>query len=81
MPFSVTIDQKACLGRKDCIKVCEERVFGWEKAEGLGMVHKLRLQIESKGYQARVINEQACTGCMDCMQACPEGAIEVSPKD
>ena len=37
----------------------------------------MRLQIESRGYQAFVQHLEVYTACMACITACPEGAIEV----
>ena len=73
----VIIDNGLCLGKKSCITVCDPEVFGWQKATGVSMATKLKLMIESRGYQAVVENEGACTACMKCVQVCPEGAIEV----
>ena len=73
----VIIDAEVCTGKKDCFRVCKFKVFGWEKAKGVTFLTKVKLMIESKGFQAVVKNEHACTACMDCVQACPEGAITV----
>ena len=73
----VIIDAEVCTGKKDCFRVCKVKVFGWEKAKGVTFLTKVKLMIESKGFQAVVKNEHACTACMECVQACPEGAITV----
>ena len=73
----VTIDKNLCLGKKSCVEICRPKVFGWQKAEGVGLLTRAKLMIESGGYQAVVANAAACTACMDCVRACPEGAIEV----
>lgn len=73
----VTVDPAFCLGRKDCIVVCPEHVFGWRKAQDVGWATRIKLAIESRGYQAWVARPEACTACMACVAACPEGAIEV----
>ena len=75
----VLIDKDACLGRQDCIHVCEPAVFGYAKAKDVSFATKMKLMIESKGHQAFVENEAACTACMKCVEVCPEGAIEVIP--
>ena len=74
----VEIDSEICTGKKDCLKVCKEKVFGWEKAKKVKFLTKIKLIIESNGYQAFVKNEKNCTTCMDCVYACPEGAITVN---
>jgi len=76
---TVLIDKDLCLGKKDCIQVCEPQVFVWAKAQNVSFATKMKLMIESKGYQAFVENESACTACMKCVEVCPEGAIEVIP--
>ena len=73
----VSIDVEQCSGKKDCFRVCKVKVFSWEKAKGVTFLTKVKLMIESKGYQAFVKNESACTACLDCVHACPEGAITV----
>ena len=73
----VSIDVELCTGKKDCFRACKVKVFSWEKASGVPFLTKIKLMIESKGYQAVVRNESACTACLDCVQACPEGAITV----
>ena len=73
----VSIDVELCTGKKDCFRVCKVKVFSWEKAKDVTFLTKVKLMIESKGFQAVVKNEHACTACMDCVQACPEGAITV----
>ncbi len=77
MGVKVTVDENYCLGRKTCITVCPEGVFGWHRPPNVSFSTKLKLLIESRGYQAYVANEAACTACMACVATCPEGAIEV----
>lgn len=75
--YRVSIDRELCLGKKDCLAVCPEGVFGWQKATQVSFATKVKLMLESRGYQAFVENAAACTGCMKCVTACPEGAIDV----
>lgn len=75
----VTLDAELCLGHRDCIRVCPEGVFGWRKARNVGLGTRLKLLIESRGYQAWVARPEACTACMHCVSACPEAAIDVDP--
>lgn len=81
MKAKVRIDINACLGHKDCITVCPEEVFGWRKPPEASLALRLKLLIESRGYQAYVENEAACTACRMCVSVCPEGAIEVDAVD
>ena len=67
------------MGKKSCIAVCDTEVLGWTKAKDVSFAGRIKLMMESKGYQAFVQNEAACTACMRCVQVCPEGAIEVIP--
>lgn len=73
----VRLDSRLCLGHKDCITACPEGVFGWRRPPDVGLATRLKLLLESGGYQAFVADEQACTACMACVAVCPEGAIEV----
>ena len=50
----VFIDAEVCTGKKDCFRVCKVKVFGWEKARGVTFLTKVKLMIESKGFQAVV---------------------------
>ena len=77
----VIIHKDICTGKKACIPVCDANVLGWAKAQDVSFTIKMKLMMESKGYQAYVANEAACTACMRCVQVCPEGAIEVIPEN
>ena len=74
----VRIDPQACLGHRDCIEACPEDVFGWHKAGKVDFFTRVKLLIESGGYQAYVKDESKCTACLACVSACPEAAIEVA---
>lgn len=74
----VIIDQNRCEGKKDCCKVCPERVFKMKKPENLSLLIRLKVRFHG-GLQAFAIREQACTACMKCVAACPERAITVLP--
>lgn len=77
MSAKVRVDARTCLGHRDCITVCPEGVFGWRRPPDVSLAMRLKLMIESRGYQAYVADEAACTACMVCVTVCPEGAIEV----
>ena len=74
----VTVDDRACEAKKDCLRVCPEAVFAMRKPVGLPWYVMLKVAVHG-GKQAVVANEAACTACMKCVDACPEGAITVVP--
>lgn len=78
MPFKVEVNARRCEGAKDCIEVCEPRVFAMRPPpDELPWYLKLRVKVHG-GKQAYPRNEAACTGCMKCVSACPEKAITVT---
>ncbi len=77
MPYQVTVNERRCEGAKDCIEVCEPRVFAMRPPPAdASFLLKLKVRFHG-GKQAYVRNEAACNGCMKCVEACPEKAISV----
>jgi len=77
MSFQVTVDAQRCEGARECIEVCEPRVFAMRPPPPeVGWLQRLKVRVHG-GKQAFVRAEAACTGCMKCVTACPEQAIQV----
>jgi len=78
--FSVVVNERRCEGAKDCIEVCEPRVFAMRPPDPkLPLLIRFKVRVHG-GRQAYVKDEAACTGCMKCVTACPEKAIAVTPR-
>jgi 4Fe-4S ferredoxin len=75
---TVTVDPLRCEGARDCLDVCEPKVFAMRKPDpGLPALVRLKVFVHG-GKQAVVLHPERCTACRKCVDACPEGAIGVT---
>ena len=75
---SVVVDPKRCEGAKDCIDVCEAKVFAMQAPDpALGPLIRFKVFVHG-GKQAFARHPDRCTACLKCVAACPEKAITVT---
>ncbi|MFZ5477349.1 MAG: 4Fe-4S dicluster domain-containing protein [Myxococcota bacterium] len=74
--WQVTVSEARCENRRDCVRVCPERVFEMRRPRIRNPLLWLKMKAHG-GLQAFPARADACTGCMACVSACPEQAIVV----
>ena len=74
--WHVTVSEARCENRRDCVRVCPERVFEMRRPRIRNPLLWLKMKAHG-GLQAFPVRPDACTGCMACVSACPEHAIVV----
>ena len=75
---TVVVDPRRCEGAKDCIDVCEPKVFAMQKPNpSVGVLVRLKVFVHG-GRQAFARHPDRCTACMKCVDACPEHAITIT---
>jgi len=69
----VEINHNICGGAGECINVCPNGVWVWEKrkVKVFGMFEMER-EMPVPKYQEK------CTGCMKCYNICPTGCIKIT---
>ncbi len=69
----VEINHNRCGGAGECIDICPNGVWVWEKikVKTFGMFESERKMPVPK-YQEK------CTGCMKCYNICPTGCIKIT---
>jgi NAD-dependent dihydropyrimidine dehydrogenase PreA subunit len=77
--WHVTVSEAGCENRRDCVRVCPERVFEMRRPRIRNPLLWLKMKAHG-GLQAVPVRPDACTGCMACVSACPEHAIIVVPR-